>query len=70
MQRMNRDQMARRVAQELADGFSPDLLHRVLDRYAALCSATIRVNARDNLDEWFDRAPVAMIVAPDRPCNT
>jgi hypothetical protein len=24
-------------AQELADGFSPDLLHRVLDRYAALC---------------------------------
>jgi hypothetical protein len=34
------------------------------------CSATIRVNARDNLDEWFDRAPVAMIVAPDRPCNT
>lgn len=24
-------------AQELADNFSPDLLHRVLDRYAALC---------------------------------
>lgn len=24
-------------AQDLADGFSPDLLHRVLDRYAALC---------------------------------
>jgi len=24
-------------AQELADGFSPDRLHRVLDRYAALC---------------------------------
>lgn len=24
-------------ARDLADGFSPDLLHRVLDRYAALC---------------------------------
>ena len=30
-------------AQELADGFSPDLLHRVLDRYAALCCPVLDV---------------------------
>jgi hypothetical protein len=30
-------------AQELADGFSPDLLHRVLDRYATLCCPVIDV---------------------------
>jgi hypothetical protein len=32
-----------RRAQELADGFSPDLLHRVLDRYAALCCPVLDV---------------------------
>lgn len=30
-------------AQDLADGFSPDLLHRVLDRYAALCCPVLDV---------------------------
>jgi len=30
-------------AQELADGFSPDLLHRVLDRYATLCCPVLDV---------------------------
>ena len=30
-------------AQELADSFSPDLLHRVLDRYAALCCPVLDV---------------------------
>ena len=30
-------------AQELADAFSPDLLHRVLDRYAALCCPVLDV---------------------------
>jgi hypothetical protein len=30
-------------AQELADGFSPDLLHRVLDRYAAQCCPVLDV---------------------------
>jgi hypothetical protein len=30
-------------AQELADGFSPDLLHRVLDRYAAQCCPVLEV---------------------------
>jgi hypothetical protein len=30
-------------AQELADGFSPDLLHRVLDRYTALCCPVLDV---------------------------
>ena len=30
-------------AQELADGFSPDRLHRVLDRYAALCCPVLDV---------------------------
>ena len=30
-------------AQALADGFSPDLLHRVLDRYAALCCPVLDV---------------------------
>jgi hypothetical protein len=30
-------------AQELADGFSPDLLHRVLDRYAGLCCPVLDV---------------------------
>jgi hypothetical protein len=30
-------------AQELADGFSPDQLHRVLDRYAAMCCPVIDV---------------------------
>jgi hypothetical protein len=30
-------------AQELADGFSPDLLHRVLDRYAARCCPVLDV---------------------------
>ena len=30
-------------ARDLADGFSPDLLHRVLDRYAALCCPVIDV---------------------------
>jgi hypothetical protein len=30
-------------AQYLADGFSPDLLHRVLDRYAALCCPVLDV---------------------------
>jgi hypothetical protein len=32
-----------RRAQELADGFSPDLLHRVLDRYAAMCCPVLDV---------------------------
>jgi hypothetical protein len=30
-------------AQDLADGFSPDLLHRVLDRYAARCCPVLDV---------------------------
>jgi hypothetical protein len=30
-------------AQDLADGFSPDQLHRVLDRYAALCCPVLDV---------------------------
>jgi len=30
-------------AQDLADGFSPDRLHRVLDRYAALCCPVLDV---------------------------
>ena len=30
-------------ARDLADGFSPDLLHRVLDRYAALCCPVLDV---------------------------
>jgi hypothetical protein len=30
-------------AQDLADGFSPDQLHRVLDRYAALCCPVLEV---------------------------
>jgi hypothetical protein len=30
-------------AQDLADGFSPDLLHRVLDRYTALCCPVLDV---------------------------
>jgi hypothetical protein len=30
-------------ARELADGFSPDLLHRVLDRYAAQCCPVLQV---------------------------
>ncbi|HWI69671.1 MAG TPA: hypothetical protein VNS88_15060, partial [Nitrospiraceae bacterium] len=30
-------------AQDLADGFSPDLLHRVLDRYAAQCCPVLDV---------------------------
>jgi hypothetical protein len=30
-------------AQDLADGFSPDALHRVLDRYAALCCPVLDV---------------------------
>jgi hypothetical protein len=30
-------------AQELADAFSPDLLHRVLDRYAAQCCPVLEV---------------------------
>jgi hypothetical protein len=30
-------------AQELADGFSPDLLHRVLDRYAGQCCPVLEV---------------------------
>jgi hypothetical protein len=30
-------------AQELADAFSPDLLHRLLDRYAALCCPVLEV---------------------------
>lgn len=30
-------------AQDLANGFSPDLLHRVLDRYAALCCPVMDV---------------------------
>ena len=30
-------------AQELADGFSPDLLHRVLDCYAAQCCPVLEV---------------------------
>jgi hypothetical protein len=30
-------------ARELADGFSPDLLHRVLDRYATLCCPVLDV---------------------------
>ena len=30
-------------AQDLADGFSPDLLHRLLDRYAALCCPVLDV---------------------------
>jgi hypothetical protein len=33
-------------AQELADGFSPDLLHRVLDRYAAQCCPVLEVFAQ------------------------
>jgi hypothetical protein len=32
-----------RRAQELADAFSPDLLHRVLDRYAAQCCPVLEV---------------------------
>jgi hypothetical protein len=32
-----------RCAQDLADGFSPDRLHRVLDRYAALCCPVLDV---------------------------
>ena len=31
------------LAQDLADGFSPDQLHRVLDRYAALCCPVLDV---------------------------
>jgi len=34
------------------------------------CSATIRVNARDNLDEWIDRASERIFVALDPPGNT
>ncbi len=30
-------------AQEIADGFSPDRLHAVLDRYAALCCPVLDV---------------------------
>ena len=30
-------------AQELADGFSPDRLHAVLDRYAAMCCPVLDV---------------------------
>jgi hypothetical protein len=33
-------------AQELADGFSPDRLHRVLDHYAALCCPVLDVFAQ------------------------
>ena len=33
-------------AQELADGFSPDRLHRVLDHYAALCCPALDVFAQ------------------------
>jgi len=33
-------------AQDLADGFSPDLLHRVLDRYAARCCPVLDVFAQ------------------------
>jgi hypothetical protein len=33
-------------AQDLADGFSPDRLHRVLDRYAALCCPVLDVFAQ------------------------
>ena len=33
-------------ARELADGFSPDLLHRVLDRYAALCCPVLDVSGQ------------------------
>jgi hypothetical protein len=33
-------------AQDLADGFSPDQLHRVLDRYAALCCPVLDVFAQ------------------------
>jgi len=33
-------------AQELADAFSPDLLHRVLDRYAAQCCPVLEVFAQ------------------------
>ena len=38
------DEWAR--AQELADGFSPDRLHRVLDHYAALCCPVLDVFAQ------------------------
>jgi hypothetical protein len=34
------------------------------------CSATIWVNARDNLDEWIDRASERIFVAVDGLGNT
>jgi hypothetical protein len=34
------------------------------------CSATIRVNARGNLNEWIDRASERIFVAMDVPGNT
>jgi hypothetical protein len=37
-------------AQELADGFSPDRLHRILDRYAALCCPAL--DAFGQTDHW------------------
>ena len=47
------------------------LVHK-LDTFTDLhrCSATIRVNARDNLDEWIDRASERIIVAVDAAGNT
>ncbi len=35
-----------RLAQAMADGFAPDRLHRVLDRYAALCCPVLEVFAQ------------------------